>query len=134
MIRQAILADYHMIHSFDYFSGDREEDIQEARVFVHEHGGIVRGYLSMARSGLLGRPYVQYLAVDTNFHRNGVATTLLDYIEKHYCDQRLFISTESGNFPMQALLSKRHYVPAGEISGANLNETVELYYFKDNHT
>ena len=131
MIRQATITDYKVINSFDPFSGDRKEDIKEERVFVYEHEGIARGYISMARSGLLGRPYVQYLAVDTTFRRNGIASKLLIHIEGRYCEQRLFISTESSNLPMQNLLSKRLYVPTGDISGANLNKTVELYYFKD---
>ena len=132
MIRQADATDYQAIELFDPFSGSREEDIKEGRVFVYIKEGIVCGFISMARAGLLGQPYVQYLAVKPTIRRNGIASSLLVFIEKKHTEQRLFISTESDNNSMKSLLSKRAYVPAGEISGANLNGTNELYYYKEN--
>ena len=132
MIRIATLSDYDSIHEFDPFSGDREEDIREGRVFIYLKDGVALGFLSLARSGLLGRPYVQYLSVNPVAQRNGVASSLLSFTEEQYDDQRLFISTESDNDPMNNLLSKRQYKAAGGITGANLNGTRELYYYRDN--
>jgi len=130
MIRQAELKDHPIIESFNPFSGSREEDIMEKRLFVFTQEGLVCGFISMARAGILGRPYIQYLAVSPNSQRIGIASALLSYIEEKYTEQRLFVSTESGNKPMQKLLLKREYTSAGEISGANLNGTNELYYYK----
>jgi len=130
MIRHAEIGDLPIIKSFDPFSGDRNEDVEEKRVFVYLDGGLVCGYISMARGGLLGRPYIQYLAINGSFQRKGFGSKLLDYVEKTYRAERLFISTESENVGMQNLLAKRAYSSAGEISGANLNGTNELYFFK----
>ena len=132
MIRQASINDHQNINSFDPFSGSREQDIKEGRVFVYIDEGTPSRFISMAKAGLLGRPYVQYLAVRPSTQRNGVASSLLNFIEKKHNQQRLFISTESENAPMKALLSKKSYVPAGEIYGANINGTNELYFYKDN--
>jgi len=130
MIRQASINDRQVIESFDPFSGSREQDIKEDRVFIYVEEGEPCGFISMAK--LLGRPYVQYLAVRPAAQRNGVASCLLEFIEEKHNQQRLFISTESDNAPMKTLLSKRAYVPAGEISGANITGTNELYFYKDN--
>jgi len=130
MIRLATINDHQSIESFDPFSGSREEDIKEQRIFVHLEGDQVSGYISMARAGLLGRPYIQYLAIAKVFQRRGIASKLISHIESIYTDKRLFISTESSNNIMQGLLHKLKYIPAGEILGANLNGTKELFYYK----
>ncbi|MBV1884567.1 MAG: GNAT family N-acetyltransferase [Pseudomonadales bacterium] len=131
MIRLASVHDYQSIKTFDPFSGSRKEDVKDQRVFVCLQDGQVSGYISMARAELLGRPYVQYLAVAQAFQRRGIALRLISHIESRYTNKRLFISTESSNNIMQELLLKLAYVPAGEISGANLNGTKELFYYKD---
>ncbi|PCI42624.1 MAG: hypothetical protein COB51_12755 [Moraxellaceae bacterium] len=131
MIRVAVLADYKDISSFDPFSGNRKEDIDENRVYVYIKDDCVRGFLSFARAGLLGRAFIQYLAVDPEYRRINIASSLFSHIEEKYAADRLFISTESSNKPMQDLLKKRDYISAGKISGANKNGTDELYYYKD---
>jgi ribosomal protein S18 acetylase RimI-like enzyme len=131
MIRLASFNDHQSIASFDPFSGSREEDIKEQRMFVYLEGDQVMGYILMARAGLLGQPYIQYLAIAQVFQRRGIASKLISHIESIYTDKRLFISTGSGNNIMQGLLHKLKYIPAGEILGANLNGAKELFYYKD---
>lgn len=131
MIKLANLDDLEVIESFDPFGGDRKEDIDEKRVFVFIKSGCARGFISMQRAGLLGRPYVQNLAVDPEFHRLGIASALLEYAEELSSEHRLFISTENSNTSMKTLLLKRNYKYSGKISGANLNGSDELYYFKE---
>lgn len=134
MIKIAEIADLQNIESFDPFSGNRKEDVEEGRVYVYILSGHAIGFISMARSGLLGRSYVQYLAVSPEYRGNNIASKLLGHVEKTFASERLFISTESNNKLMQALLKKRSYIEAGEISGANKNGTRELYYYKDQDT
>lgn len=131
MIRLATISDFKAIQSFDPFAGDRSEDISENRVFAYLIGDLVCGFVSMSRAGLLGRPYVQYLAVSIEHQRKGIATALLNHIERLHPNQRLFISTECGNTHMQKLLLNKKYISAGEILMANLNGSKELYYFRD---
>ena len=134
MIRQANYSDYETVKAIDPFSGDRREDIEEGRVYVYLVGQVLGGFIMISRSGLLGRPYVQYLAVSTSHQRKGIASELLLFVEKIYQGNRLFISTENTNTQMLALLSKHDYIFAGEISEANLNGSKELYFYKGNNT
>ena len=134
MIRLATISDFKAIELFDPFAGDRSEDIDENRVFVYLNGDVVCGFISKSRSGLLGRPYVQYLAVSIDHQRKGIASELLNHMELLHPNQRLFISTECGNTHMQNLLLNKKYIPAGEILRANLNDSKELYYFRDINT
>jgi ribosomal protein S18 acetylase RimI-like enzyme len=131
MIRLATIADLKEIELFDPFCGNREEDIAENRVFAWQQKDTVCGYISMARAGFLGRPYVEYLAINSECLRRGIALSLLSHVEGKYSGKRLFISTESDNTPMLALLTKTEYTAAGEVSGANLSGVKELYYYKE---
>ncbi|MBL4607833.1 MAG: GNAT family N-acetyltransferase [Pseudomonadales bacterium] len=134
MIRLANISDVDMVKLIDPFSGDRSEDVKEGRVYIYFVEEDLCGFISMSRAGLLGRPYIQYLAVATSHQQKGIAFELLSYIESKYSDQRLFISTESTNTIMLNLLSKKHYVLAGEIAKANLSGSKEIYYFKESNT
>ncbi|MBV1919183.1 MAG: hypothetical protein KUG73_00760 [Pseudomonadales bacterium] len=69
MIRQAELKDHPIIELFDLFSGGREEEIMEKRLVVFTQEDLVCGFISMARAGILDRPYIQYLAVSPNSQR-----------------------------------------------------------------
>jgi ribosomal protein S18 acetylase RimI-like enzyme len=100
MIRHAEITDLYRVKSFDPFYGERSKDVEEKRVFVYLEGGLACGYISMTRGGLLGRPYLQYLAIDSSFQRMGIGYKLLEYVEEVYCAERLFISTESDNIRM----------------------------------
>lgn len=131
MIRVALESDRKDIESFDPFPGDRGLHICEGRVIVSESEEGISGYISLSRDGLLGRPYVQYLAVRRISRRAGVASRLLKQIELQHRGKRLFISTESTNEIMQAFLEKHRYLRAGNISAANRNGSDELYYYKD---
>ena len=131
MIRDGAISDFTDICAFDPFAGDRRRDIEEGRVIVFEIHGDVCGFLSLSREGLLGRPYVQYLAVSQNHRRTGIAISLLEHIEFQHKGQRLFISTECTNEAMENLLVKLNYRTAGKISSANLDEADEIYYCKD---
>ena len=130
MIRQAKITEYEEVKGIDPFSGDRKEDIEEGRVYIYLKGSVVAGFIVISRSGLLGRPYVQYLAVSTSHQRRGIASELLLFLEKMYQESRLFISTESTNARMLSLLSERNYRFSGEICDANLNGSKELYFYK----
>lgn len=111
------------------------EALQEKRLWVYLEQGMLSGFISLARGGLLGRAYVQYLAVAAEQRRKGIAAKLLSELELVLSQleqsERLFISTENDNLAMQTLLAARGYQPAGEIRGANSSGQHELYYYKD---
>jgi ribosomal protein S18 acetylase RimI-like enzyme len=75
-----------------------------------------------AREGVLisaqtffGRPFVSLLTVDEHARRCGLANALLANAEARYSGRQLFTSTNQSNLPMQKLLQKRGYLPAGVV-------------------
>ena len=74
-------------------------------------------------------PFIELLVSHPDSRRRGVATALLNYIEKTLPGDKLFTSTNQSNTIMQALLEKAGYVRSGWIE--NLDEgDPEIVYFK----
>ena len=109
MIRLATTSDLPAIALIDPFSGDRDNSVTQKCVFVYLLEKTICGFVSMSSEGLLGRPYIQYLAVQPEYQRQGIAKELLIHIEQLFSKQRLFISTESIVIPplITAVLSRR---------------------------
>lgn len=132
-IRAGTREDSPILDTFDPFGGNRDLEIAEGRLWVAAVDGTVAGYLSTTRSGFIGHPFVAYLCVAENHRRVGIASALMDAIEKHQIGKRLFISTEEDNQHMLALLDQRGYVAAGDISGLNDTHSGvdERFFYKD---
>jgi RimJ/RimL family protein N-acetyltransferase len=131
MIRKGAYPDLLQIAEFDTFSGSRSNEINEDRLSVFEENGIVIGFIVESINGLLGRPYIQYLAVNKFYRRNGVALTLLKAIESKHSSNRLFISTEASNTAMLRLLESSEYTISGKIENANISGADEIYFYKN---
>ena len=131
MIRKAQASDLPAILAFKTFAGDRSAEVADGRLFVCVEGDCINGWATLSAHGLLGRPYVEFLATHPEHRRHGVATRLLEHLELLHAGRRLFISTEDHNAPMLSLLNKRGYSPAGKIAGANQDGADELYFYKD---
>ncbi len=130
MIRPATHSDITRIEEINPFSGNRAVEIDEARLTVIDSAGSVAGFVVESRNGLLGRPYIEYLAVGKEYRRRGLALALLKAIEAKHSGKRLFISTESSNSAMLRLLERSAYIQSGSISNANVSGADELYFFK----
>ncbi|MFT6163652.1 MAG: ribosomal protein S18 acetylase RimI-like enzyme [Zhongshania aliphaticivorans] len=130
MIRKGDNLDLERIAEFDVFSGCRRTEINEGRLTVYDKGGDIVGFIVESRKGLLGRPYIEYLAVDNHYRRQGLAVKLLQAIESKHTGKRLFISSEATNTAMLNLLKNEGYTMSGRIANANLSGADELYFFK----
>jgi ribosomal protein S18 acetylase RimI-like enzyme len=134
MIRSGIPEDIPRIDAFDPFGGSREQEICEGRLHVFEQeGGVAIAYISIAEYRLHGFPYVTFLLVHPDHQRRGIATKLLRHVEAMHEGQRLFVSTESDNPPMLALLEKESYERSGALSGLNDSHSgaEEVFFYKD---
>jgi ribosomal protein S18 acetylase RimI-like enzyme len=76
-----------------------------------------------------GNGFISMVYVEMGHRRRGVATALLQGLERACQTPKLFTSTNMSNLPMQALLARQGYALSGVIH--NLNEAdLELVYFK----
>lgn len=130
-VRPGETADEPFLRLFDEFKDRRAQEIAEQRLFVWVVQAEPVGYVTMAGDGFLGHPYVEFLCVHSRFRRRGIASGLLDYCEAQHGGRRVFISTESSNAAMLALLEARGYARAGSVSGANRNGSDEIFFFRD---
>jgi ribosomal protein S18 acetylase RimI-like enzyme len=130
MIRAGTVFDIAAVEDISQFSGSRADEIDEQRLTVIDQAGVVAGFIVESKKGLLGRPYIEYLAVSGLHRRKGLAVALLKAIESKHHGNRLFISTESTNTAMISLLKNGGYIQSGAISQANLSGADELYFFK----
>lgn len=131
MIRAGNINDLSAIEGFSRFRGSRREEIDDGRIHVVEVNGAIAGFIVESKKGLLGRPYVEYLAVKEEYRRQKIASRLLEHMESRHLSNRLFISTESTNTPMLNLLKSKRYKKSGAISKANLSGADEIYFFKE---
>lgn len=131
MIRQGRHQDLDQITAFDCFAGCRSTEIQDGRLTVAEENGNVVGFIVESLKGLLGRPYIEYLAIANHCRRKGLAVKLIQAIESKHTGNKLFISTEATNTAMLNLLKKEGYKMSGQIANANISGADELYFFKD---
>lgn len=131
MIRAGNINDLSVIEGFSTFTGSRREEIDDGRLHVVEVDGAIAGFVVESKKGLLGRPYVEYLAVKEEYRRQKIASKLLGHMESRHLSNRLFISTESTNTSMLNLLKRKGYKKAGTISKANLSGADEVYFYKE---
>ncbi|GAA4081757.1 GNAT family N-acetyltransferase [Zhongshania borealis] len=130
MIRQGGHHDLDQITAFDGFAGCRSTEIKDGRLTVLEENGNVVGFIVESLKGLLGRPYIEYLAISHHYRRKGHAAKLIKAVEAKHTANNLFISTEATNTAMLSLLKKEGYKMSGQIANANLSGADELYFFK----
>ena len=130
-IRVGQLKDLQAIRAFDCFGGDRARDLEDGRCLVAVVQGRVSAYLVFSPRGLIGQHFINFLVVDEPCRRMGVAVGLLRAVEDRLQPCRLFISTGQTNTPMQALLKKDGWTPAGQITGMMPGEFTELFYYRD---
>lgn len=106
------------------------------RAFAGEHGRVARlAYLEGKPAGLavVGRffsnPFLELIVTVPRLHRRGVASALLDVIERAHADEKLFVSTNVSNEAMQALLHRRRYLPAGHVDHLDPGDP-ELFFVR----
>ncbi len=93
-------------------------------------GTRIAGFATWDR-GFFDRPFVRLLVVEPAFRRRGTGRALVLAVERAArADGELFVSTESINAPMQALLAALDYERSGAIDNVNAPGNAELVYHK----
>ena len=134
-IRQATKADVSAICSFNHIGQqghNRKRFITDAvcagRCSLAIVEGQVVGYVVLEYT-FYGCGFISLLCVHSNFRRRRVGSELIKHAETICQTEKLFISTNQSNIPMQSLLGKLAYARSGVIE--NLDEgDPELVYFK----
>jgi GNAT superfamily N-acetyltransferase len=126
--RPATLADLAAIQAFDEFRQMTADIVGAGGCFVAGFDGVPLAYALVSRH-FYGRRFIELLLVQGPHRRRGLASALLDSVEKHVPNEPVWISTAADNYAMHALLAHRGYQPAGIIHG--LAKQAELIYRKD---
>ena len=133
-IRKATASDHAELITFAFPVGDegREQhllsDINKGACHLAEDRGAVLGFIVLDRS-FFGHSFVRLLLVHPDHRRQGVGRALMQHVESICCTEKLFVSTNRSNIPMQELCDSLGYVPSGVVE--NLDEgDPELFFFK----
>ena len=125
--RIAVAADLPSIAAFDPWKMVSPQTIAAGECFVAGTGDAVEAY-AIRTHWFHGRPFVSMLFVRADSRRSGLGSALLAHLESICNRDRLWISTNSDNEPMQKLLQKCGYENCGIIE--NLDPIPELIFSK----
>lgn len=125
--RIAVATDLPSIAAFDPWKMVSPQTIAAGECFVAGTGDAVEAY-AIRTHWFHGRPFVSMLFVRADSRRSGLGSALLAHLESICNRDRLWISTNSDNEPMQKLLQKCGYENCGIIE--NLDPIPELIFSK----
>lgn len=126
-IRIAVENDLPSIAAFDQWRMVSRQTIAAGECFVAGTGDAVEAY-AIRTHWFHGRPFVSMLFVRPECRRTGLGDALLAHLESISTRDRIWISTNSDNVPMQRLLQKRGYESCGVIE--KLDPIPELVFSK----
>ncbi len=95
---------------------------------VAEIDGNVAGFVVWDR-GFYARPFLWMLGVDPSHQHQGIASTLIENVEKLNAGHNLYTSTNASNAAMQGLLGKRGFTQVGRLENLDPGDP-EIFYFK----
>lgn len=121
-VRMAHAKDADLAISLDPAASDEDRALWLRRAFAGEHGRVARlAFIAGKPAGLavvgqfFGSPFLELVVTVPRLRRQGVASALMDTVERAHHDQKLFVSTNRSNIAMQAILKSRGYLAAGAI-------------------
>jgi ribosomal protein S18 acetylase RimI-like enzyme len=127
-IRIATPGDEKLIDAFDEFKGNRPTEISRNEVWVAEIGKDIAGYITFNHT-FYRKPFIKYLNTNPKYERQGIAESLVKYIENLCIGKKLFISTEADNFPMLRFFEKNNYRLVGMVN--EIQAEAEVVFCKD---
>ena len=96
---------------------------------VADIDGNVAGFVVWDR-GFYARPFLWMLGVDPAHQHEGIASTLIEHVEKLNAGHNLYTSTNESNAAMQGLLGKRGFTQVGKLENLDPGDP-EIFYFKN---
>jgi len=134
-IHNATLADVSEIYRIDAVTtkeNARRQQIDRwvnaGAAFVALIEDVIVGY-AVLEYNFFENGFITMLVVKNEARRKGVASALVDSLERRCTRAKLFTSTNASNLAMQALLKKRSYIASGKVF--NLDEgDPELFFMK----
>jgi len=130
IIRKASIEDFPAIDEFDVFARDRKEEIKNGEIIVAVIDEKIAGYLTHNRS-FYNRPFVQFVCVNKEFRKRGVARALFESAEKICRDENaelIFSSTEDDNEIMLGFFERHGWEKSGVIH--NIQPQAEILFVK----
>jgi ribosomal protein S18 acetylase RimI-like enzyme len=95
---------------------------------VAEVDGKIAGFAVWDR-GFYARPFLWMLGVDPARQHEGIASALIENVEKLNAGLNLYTSTNESNSAMQGLLGKRGFTAVGRLENLDPGDP-EIFYFK----
>ncbi|MEM9693145.1 MAG: GNAT family N-acetyltransferase [Myxococcota bacterium] len=134
-IRLAVQADIDALLALDAVGGVEERRhakierwVAAGEAVAADDGSCLVGYAALEYT-FFDQGFIAMLQVAPSYRRNGVATSLLRYLERTCRTPKLFTSTNESNAPMRALMETLGYEPSGVVH--NLDEgDPELFFYK----
>jgi GNAT superfamily N-acetyltransferase len=102
--------------------------IKSGHCLVLDDGDGIKGFVVTRPKAFFGRDLVGLLMVDAQRRRTGVGRRLLQAAVRAASTNRVFISTNRSNAPMQALLAREQWSLSGEVSGLDEGDPELVYY------
>ena len=127
-IRLGQLADLPSLTDLDEFGGSRQGEIAAQCLYVATRGLAVLGYVSYEPRGLLGQPFLTYLCVAAPQRRQGIATSLVQHVQRVAKGRKLISSTEDWCVGTQRLFDRLGWTRVGEIGQVNKDGSTEIFY------
>ncbi len=135
-VRMASATDADLAISLDPAASDEDRALWLRRALAGEHGRVARLAFLMDRpAGLavvgrfFGHPFLELIVTAPRQRRQGVASALMDAVERAHHDQKLFVSTNRSNTAMQAILEGRGYFAAGTVDHLDPGDP-ELFFVR----
>ena len=104
------------------------EAVKRHECYIVREGWDVLGFAILTQS-FFEQYFIDLIVVHPDQRRKGVASALMQHIEKIVPAEKLFTSTNQSNAPMQALCEKLGFVKSGWIDNLDDGDP-EIIYFK----
>ena len=104
------------------------EAVRKRQCHLAREGWNVLGFAVLTQA-FFAQYFIELLIVHPDQRRKGVATALMQHIERIVPTEKLFTSTNQSNAPMRALCESRGFVQSGWIDNLDDGDP-EIVYFK----
>jgi ribosomal protein S18 acetylase RimI-like enzyme len=101
---------------------------EDGTAWVAVADGRIVGYAVLEHT-FFARGFVAMLMVDPRHRRRGVGSALMRHLEDLCESERIFVSTNESNLPMQALVDRLGYKRSGKVEDLDPGDP-EIFYSK----